>query len=114
MFRDITEKALIEEKVRELNKFKKKILDNAGIAINILDKDGNVINSNRGAEELFGHPEGDIQGTSHGIFYRKGDKSLLEKSMKEALEKGKFEAEVTLVKKDKTEFPANQIGRAHV
>lgn len=106
MFRDITERALIEEKIRELNKFKKKILDNAGVAINILDKDGNIISSNRGAEELFGHSEGDVQGTPHSVFYRKNDKNLLEKSMKEALEKGKFEGEITLVKKDNTEFPA--------
>jgi PAS domain S-box-containing protein len=107
MFRDITEKAVIEEKVRELNKFKKKILDNAGIAINILDKDGNIMNLNKGAETLFGYLEEDLQGGSHSVLYQKEDNNLLEKSMREVFEKGRFEGEVTLTKKDNTEFPAN-------
>ncbi|MCX6695762.1 MAG: PAS domain-containing sensor histidine kinase [Candidatus Altiarchaeota archaeon] len=106
MFKDITERAMIEEKVRELNKFKEKILDNAGIAINILDEDGNIMNSNRGAGELFGHAEEDIRGEPHSIFYRNEDKELLAKAMHEVLEKGKFESEVTLIKKNRTEFPA--------
>lgn len=107
LFRDITERALVEEKVRELNKFKKKILDNAGIAINILDKNGNIMNSNRGAETLFGHHEDDIKGEPHSIFYRKEDTNLLVKSKQEAIEKGKFEGEVTLIKKNGAEFPAD-------
>jgi len=106
MFRDITEKALIEEKVRELDKFKKKILDNAGIAINILDKDGNIMNLNRGSEDLFGYTEDDLKGEHHSVFYRKVDVDLLASSMKDVLEKGKFEGEITLIKKDKMEFPA--------
>jgi len=107
MFKDITEKALIEEKVRELNQFKKKILDNAGIAINILDKEGNIMNSNKGTETLFGYLEEELQGESHGILYKKEDRNLLEKSMLEVFEKGRFEGEVTLIKKNNTEFPAN-------
>jgi PAS domain S-box-containing protein len=107
MFRDITEKGRIEEKVRELNKFKKKILDNAGVAINILDREGNIMNSNNGSEELFGYHEDDIRDESHAIFYRKGDEDLLVKSKEEALKKGRFESEVTLVKKNRTEFPAH-------
>ncbi|MFC2162737.1 ATP-binding protein [Candidatus Altiarchaeota archaeon] len=107
MFRDITERAAIEEKVRELNKFKKKILDNAGVAINILDKDGSVMNSNKGAEELFGYDEGFVKGESHSIFYRKDDQELLASTRQDALENGKFNGEVTLIKKNKTEFPAH-------
>ena len=106
MFKDITERALIEEKVRELNKFKKKILDSAGVSINILDKSGNIMNSNRGAEELFGYTEDEVRDESHSIFYRKEDGDLLAKSMQEVLERGKFEGEVTLIKKNETEFPA--------
>jgi len=106
MFRDITERALIEEKVRELDKFKKKILDNAGVAINILDKEGNIMNINRGSETLFGHAEEDVKGEPHTIFYRKGDDVPM-KSMQQTLAKGEFKGEVTLVKKNKAEFPAH-------
>lgn len=107
MFRDITERALIEEKVRELDKFKKKILDNAGVAINILDKEGNIMNVNRGSETLFGWAEEDVKGEPHSIFYKKEDTELLAKTMKQAFAKGEYKAEVTLVKKNKNEFPAH-------
>ncbi|MBM3309867.1 MAG: PAS domain-containing sensor histidine kinase, partial [Candidatus Altiarchaeales archaeon] len=107
MFKDITEKALIEEKVRELNNFKKKILDNAGVAISILDKDGKILNTNKGSEELFGHLEEDVQGEPHSIFYREEGKDKLAKAMQELSEKGKYEGELVMVKKNKTEFPAD-------
>jgi len=107
IFRDVSEKALIEEKVRELDKFKKKILDNAGIAINVLDKNGNIMSVNMGSEELFGYSEGEVKGQSHAVFYREVDGDFISTAMKDALEKGKFEGEATLVKKDKSEFPAD-------
>ncbi len=107
MFKDVTERALIENKVRELDKFKKRILDNAGVAINILDKNGNIMNVNRGSAELFGYVEDEVKGEPHEIFYREGDRDLISSAMKEALEKGKFKREVTLIKKNKSEFPAD-------
>lgn len=107
IFRDVTERALIEEKVRELDRFKKKILDNAGVAINVLDKDGNVTSSNKGTEELFGYTEDEVKGEPHGIFYQKGGEKIFAKAIQEALEKGKFTGEVTLAKKNKESFPAD-------
>ena len=107
IFRDITEKALIEERVRELDKFKKKRLDNAGVAINILDGNGGIMNANKGSEELFGYAEDEVKGEPHSVFYRAGDKQLLMKVEKEALDKGRFMGEVTLVKKNRNEFPAD-------
>jgi len=109
MFKDVTEKGRIEEKVRQLNKFKKKILDNAGIAINILDKEGKIINLNKGSEGLFGYVGDEIKGESHNIFYRKEDENLPEELIREVLEKGKTNLEATLIKKNKTEFPANLV-----
>ncbi|MDD5111524.1 MAG: PAS domain-containing sensor histidine kinase [Candidatus Altiarchaeota archaeon] len=107
MFKDITERAAIENEVRELNKFKNKILDNAGVAINILDKDGRIISLNKGSEELFGYLGDEMKGEFHAVFYRKKDGELLSKTMQEALAKGKFDGEVELVKKNKTEFWAH-------
>ncbi len=107
MFKDITERALIEEKVRELNKFKKKILDNAGIAINILDPDGMIMSTNMWGEKLFGWAEEDITGKSHGIFYREEDELYPQEHLEKALENGKHECEMNLVKNDKSLFPAN-------
>lgn len=106
MFKDITERGRMEEEVRQLNRFKKNILEHAGVSIKILDKDGAIIDSNASAEKLFGYERYEVEGQPHNLFYRQGGKGLVEKYMQEAAEKGLFVGDVTMVKKNGEEFPA--------
>lgn len=106
MFKDITEKGLMEDKVRQLTKFKKNILENAGVSIKILDKEGKVIDSNAYAEKLFGYDRHEVEGEHHTRFHREGDRQLVEGYITQAVENGLFREDVTLVKKSGEEFPA--------
>jgi PAS domain S-box-containing protein len=106
MFKDITERGRMEEKVRQLSRFKKNILEHAGVSIKILDREGKIIDSNASAEKLFGYERYDVEGKPYTIFYREGDRELIERSMNEAISKGLFKEDVTLVKKNGEEFPA--------
>lgn len=107
IFRDVTEQKQVEEEIRNLNEFKQKILDNAGISINIIDLNGNIINSNRGSEQIFGWEEAEIVGRHHRIFFGKKDQTEIKDMLSTAANKKKFKKDVKLVRKDGREFPAN-------
>jgi len=75
-------------------------------AILSLDKEGTILNWNKGAEKIKGYSETEILGKNFRVFYRDEDrkKKLPERLIKEALEKGKAIHEGWRLRKDKTHF----------
>jgi len=60
--RDITERKKREEKLHKLLEFRNKVLDTALVWITILDRDGNIILHNRGAELISGYSRKEVLG----------------------------------------------------
>jgi PAS domain S-box-containing protein len=75
-------------------------------AIILLDKEGNILDWNRGAEQIKGYKPNEIIGQNFRIFYLPQDrqKQLPETLLSEAIEKGKATHEGWRVKKDGTKF----------
>ena len=73
----------------------------------VADLNGNVISYGKGAERIFGYKKKDVLGKNVAIFHPPSAKdSLLPRLFKETMEKGIFEEEVTLVRKNGKEFKA--------
>ena len=73
----------------------------------VADLNGNVISYGKGAEKIFGYKEGEVLGKNVAIFHPPSAKDvLLPRLFKEAMEKGIFEEEVTLVRKNGENFLA--------
>jgi len=75
-------------------------------AILLLDKDGNILNWNKGAQKIKGYPEKEILGKNFRIFYLDEDRKgkLPERLIKEATEKGRAMHEGWRVRKGGTKF----------
>ena len=75
-------------------------------AILLLDKDGSILNWNKGAQNIKGYTEAEILGKNFRVFYLPEDQEnkLPEKLMQEAIEKGKAMNEGWRLRKDGTRF----------
>ncbi|KXA99209.1 hypothetical protein AKJ40_03705, partial [candidate division MSBL1 archaeon SCGC-AAA259M10] len=60
--RDITDRKEAEEKIRELSRFRERIIQDVDIWLNVLDKDANVQVWNKAAEEISGYSEEEVVG----------------------------------------------------
>ncbi len=61
---DITERKKAEEEIRTLSQFRKSIIDNANVWLNVLDAEGNIVLWNKAAERISGYSRKDVIG--HG------------------------------------------------
>ncbi|WGI18014.1 MEDS domain-containing protein [Methanonatronarchaeum sp. AMET-Sl] len=59
---DITERKKAEEEIRELSQFRKTIIQDANVWINVLDTDGNVKVWNKAAERISGYSKEEVIG----------------------------------------------------
>jgi PAS domain S-box-containing protein len=75
-------------------------------AIILLDRDGNILNWNKGAEKIKGYTQEEIAGKNFRIFYTDEDRKAgrPDKLMKLAIETGKAADEGWRVRKDGTKF----------
>jgi len=100
----------LKEKTEELRlseqRYHKMIEEVEDYAIIMLDKNGNVLNWNKGAEKIKGYKEEEIVGKSFTRFYLQEDreKGLPMKLIKEAAENGKADYEGWRQRKDGTTF----------
>ncbi len=80
-------------------------------AIFLLDPQGNVLNWNRGAEQLKGYLEAEIVGRHFSRFYSQEDQQagLPERILKQAVTEGRIEVEGWRIRKDGSRFWADVI-----
>jgi PAS domain S-box-containing protein len=119
--RDLTERKIAEDKQVRLTeelklkneslriseeRYHRMIDEVEDYAILLLDKEGNVLNWNKGAEKIKGYKSQEIIGKNFSIFYTKQDKEkgLDQKLLSEAREKEKAIHEGWRVRKDGTQF----------
>jgi PAS domain S-box-containing protein len=119
--RDLTERKAAEEKQqrythelqqkneqlrRSEERYHKMISEVEDYAIILLDKEGNVVNWNKGAENIKGYKASEIVGKNFNLFYSPDDraKKLSESLLEIARQKGKATHEGWRVKKDGTRF----------
>jgi PAS domain S-box-containing protein len=122
--RDLTERKKAEDKysnyVEELKikneelkqseqRYHKMVSEVADYVIILLDKNGKIIDWNKGAEKVKGYNAQEILGKSFRLFYTKEDKdaNLPEKLLKEAADKGSVAHEGWRIRKDGTRFWGN-------
>jgi PAS domain S-box-containing protein len=122
--RDLTDKKIAEDKysnfAEELKlrneqlkvseeRYHKMISDVMDYAIILLDKDGVILDWNKGAEKLKGYSSKEIIGKSFRMFYPKDEKDshLPEKLLSEAVKKGSITHEGWRIKKDGNRFWGN-------
>ncbi len=60
--RNITERKKAEREVQQLNQFRKSIIENANIWLNVLDEAGNVVVWNKAAETISGYSKEEVVG----------------------------------------------------
>jgi PAS domain S-box-containing protein len=119
--RDLTDKKIAEDqfsnyveelkiKNEELKKseqrYHKMVSEVVDYAIILLDKDGKIVEWNKGAEKLKGYLPVEIIGKSFRLFYPKEDKDsgLPEQLLKQAITEGHVSHEGWRIKKDGTRF----------
>ncbi|NHI91873.1 MAG: PAS domain S-box protein [Candidatus Lokiarchaeota archaeon] len=101
---DITEKKKMEEKLRETHQLQQLIFDNVGIAILTSNKEGSILNFNKGAEEIFGYKAEEVIGKNNKIFYREGEFEPIIKDIFRTIKKdGKYSGIHTFLTKSKKE-----------
>ncbi len=59
---DITKRKEVEEELKELSRFREKIIQDANIWLNVLDDEANVVVWNKAAEDISGYPEEEVVG----------------------------------------------------
>ncbi len=98
-----------EELKQSEERYHKMVSEVLDYAIILLDKDGKVLDWNKGAEKLKGYKTSEIVGKSFRLFYPKDEKErgLPEKLLNEAAKKGSVLHEGWRVKKDGTRFWGN-------
>ncbi len=119
--RDLTERKMLEEKQdrikaellyknellqRSEERYHKMIAEVEDYAIILLDLDGNILNWNKGAENIKGYSEKEIIGKNFRIFYLEEDRKagLPEKLMATAIKNNRATHEGWRVRKDGTRF----------
>lgn len=110
----------VEEKTKDLQqkndelkkseeRYHKMVDEVEDYAIILLDKQGNILNWNRGAEEINGYKEEEIIGKNFELFYLEEDRKndIPRKLISEAAVNGKATIEGWRIKKDGTRFWGN-------
>lgn len=95
-----------EELQRSEQRHHKMVEEVQDYAILLLDRDGTVLNWNRGAERIKGYKEDEIVGKNFRLFYRENDRKsgLPEKLINQAVTEGRAVHEGPRVRKDGTQF----------
>jgi len=83
----------------------------ADYAIFLLDRDGNVVTWNEGAERIKGYTRAEIVGRHFSVFYTPEDQAaqIPRRALDTALKDGKFEAEAWRMRKNGSRFFANVV-----
>lgn len=76
----------------------------------VADLNGNVVSYGRGAEKIFGYMEEEVIGKSVAIFHPERNWGMLPRLFEQAMQ-GEFNEELTLVRKDGSEFSARLVVR---
>ncbi len=101
---------MVEERTRTLKlseeRYHKMIEEVRDYAIILLDKDGKILNWNKGAEQIKGYREEEIIGKNFRVFYQDSDRKskLPEKLINIAIEEGRAMQEGYRVKKNGDKF----------
>jgi PAS domain S-box-containing protein len=119
--RDLTDRKRAEDELRKLAKslelrtrdlqlseerHHRMIEEVQDYAIILLDKDGTILNWNRGAEKIKGYPANEIMGKSFTVFYPEEDRqnNLPQRLLQEAVQNNRSAHEGWRVRKDGTKF----------
>jgi PAS domain S-box-containing protein len=97
----------LDDKIKSTDeRFSKMVSEVEDYAIILLDKDGTILNWNKGAERIKGYKEKDIVGQNFRIFYLPQDRQnmLPERLIYEAVDKGRAKHEGFRVRSDGTTF----------
>lgn len=108
--RDISERKRLEEKLKKAKRDHELLVRNVkDYAIFMLDKDGQVVSWNSGAEHIKGYTGEEIIGKPMDVFYTSEaiQRGEPKRNLQMALEHGSFEFEGWRIKKDGAEFWAN-------
>ncbi len=103
-YQELREKS--EALQRSEERYHKMISEVEDYAIILLDKNGNILNWNKGAENIKGYKVDEILGKNFRVFYTNEDRDakLPESLLKQASDKGKASHEGWRIKKDGTRF----------
>src|SRR4051795_2412317 len=112
VFRDLTSRRVIEERLRDSEERFRLFSDNVtDYALVPVDVAGNVSGWNTGAERTFGYPEPEIVGQPVRLFFTPEDreKGESEKDLSRALSQGRAEDERWMVRRDSRRFWARWV-----
>lgn len=112
LMRDNTEEVEIFNHIKESEEYHRTLIENVkDYAILVLDLKGKIKTWNKGAEKLLGYTAEEVLGKSPLIFYSKDGKKIgaESKQLQKVKLEGRFEHEGWWVKKDGSQFWANEI-----
>lgn len=110
--RDISERKVIEEKLRQSEEIYRSLVTSAkDYAIFMLDVNGNVLTWNKGAEAIKGYTDNEIKGKNMAVFYTQQDieSDMPAKILQNAAAYGAYEVEGQRVRKDGSVFWADVV-----
>lgn len=106
--RDITDRKKAEEELKKMHQLNELILDTVEVSINTADLDGKVITFNKGSEQIFGWTAEEVIGKHVKTFHPEEDHdTILPQLFDDALNKGKFERILNLIRKNGEKFVAS-------
>ena len=111
VYEDITERLQAEEALRDSEAKYHSLIDNAGEAILLTDIDGNFLEANRKAEELFGYSKAELLRMNFRQVHPEEDLERIMTGFKEAIQNGEGSLlNVRILRKDGTQVPVDISG----